>query len=111
MMAEGLLNEVKDLLDAGYKATLPAMSGLGYRQLLAHLDGQNTLEEAVERIKFETHRFARQQATWFRQDDPVISWFDIQEAGWQDTIIREVGAWLADYSNPEISTTSPSARI
>ncbi len=71
------------------------MSGLGYRQLLAHLNGKNTLEEAVDRIKFETHRFARQQATWFRRDDPTISWFDIQDPGWQKRVIQEVGAWLA----------------
>jgi tRNA dimethylallyltransferase len=95
MMAGGLLNEVNDLLKAGYHPTLPAMSGLGYRQLLAHLNGKNTLEEAVDRIKFETHRFARQQATWFRRDDPTINWFDIQDSGWQERVIQEVGAWLA----------------
>lgn len=95
MMAAGLLDEVISLLAAGYKPTLPAMSGLGYRQLLAHLAGENTLDEAVERIQFETHRFARQQATWFRLDDPKISWFDIQDPDWQARVVQEVGAWLA----------------
>jgi tRNA dimethylallyltransferase len=95
MMAAGLLDEVKALLDAGYKAALPAFSGLGYRQLLAYLAGESTLEEAVERIKFETHRFARQQHAWFRPDDPTIAWFDIQRSGWQEKIIQEVGGWLA----------------
>ena len=37
------------------------------------------LEEAVERIKFETHRFARHQANWFREDAPEISWFTMEE--------------------------------
>ncbi|MFZ0545308.1 MAG: tRNA (adenosine(37)-N6)-dimethylallyltransferase MiaA, partial [Candidatus Promineifilaceae bacterium] len=55
MMASGLLAEVESLLEAGYQAKLPAMSGLGYRQLTDYLDGVYTLEEAVERIKFETH--------------------------------------------------------
>jgi tRNA dimethylallyltransferase len=94
MMAAGLLDELQGLLDAGYKARLPALSGLGYRQLLDHLAGELTMEEAVERIKFETHRFARQQHTWFRLDDPTISWFDIGEAGWQEAVIGEVGGWL-----------------
>ena len=47
-------------------------------QLIAFLEGERTLEEAVERIKFETHRFARQQATWFRLDDERIRWFDLR---------------------------------
>ena len=76
MMAAGLLDEVTRLRDAGYDRRLPSLSGLGYRQLWAYLAGEMTLDAAVERIKFETHRFARQQATWFRADDPRIAWFD-----------------------------------
>jgi tRNA dimethylallyltransferase len=96
MMADGLLNEVKSLLAAGYKPFLPAMSGLGYRQLLEHLAGENTLQEAVERIQFETHRFARQQSTWFRLDDPQITWFDIQQPGWQESVFQSVKQFLND---------------
>lgn len=91
MMAEGLLDEVTRLRDAGYGGDLPSMSGLGYRQLLAHLAGEMTLDEAVARIKFETHRFARQQATWFREDDPRIAWFDADDA---EEIVDWVGRWL-----------------
>ncbi|MCA9934638.1 MAG: tRNA (adenosine(37)-N6)-dimethylallyltransferase MiaA, partial [Anaerolineales bacterium] len=65
MMSDGLLAEVEALRDAGHGRFLPAMSGLGYRQLYAYLDGEMALDEAIERIKFETHRFARQQNTWF----------------------------------------------
>ncbi len=79
MMTAGLLAELEGLRDEGYGRTLPSMSGLGYRQLWAYLAGEMSLEEAVERIKFETHRFARQQATWFRLDDPAINWFEIGE--------------------------------
>ncbi len=75
MMAGGLLDEVRRLRDLGYGRDLPSMSGLGYRQLSAHLAGETTLAEAVARVKFETHRLARQQATWFRADDPRIHWF------------------------------------
>lgn len=90
MMAAGLLAEVETLLAAGYKPTLPALSGLGYRQLIEYLTGKYTLEEAVQRIKFETHRFARQQYTWFRLDDPAITWFNTHEADWITAVIQEV---------------------
>ncbi|MCB0036421.1 MAG: tRNA (adenosine(37)-N6)-dimethylallyltransferase MiaA, partial [Anaerolineales bacterium] len=56
MAAAGLLDEVQALLDAGYGWRLPAMSGLGYRQLRPYFEGEQTLAEALERIKFETHR-------------------------------------------------------
>jgi len=94
MMTEGLLDEVRRLMEAGYGRDLPSMSGLGYRQLAAHLAGEMTLEEAVERIKFETHRFARQQATWFRRDDPRITWFDADEGDATSHVIAYVERWL-----------------
>jgi tRNA dimethylallyltransferase len=94
MMADGLLAEVEGLRAAGYARRLPAMSGLGYRQLWAYLAGECMLAEAVERIKFETHRFARQQYTWFRPGDPAITWFDIEQAGWAAAAQQLVQGWL-----------------
>lgn len=96
MMAAGLLAEVEALRAAGYGRRHPAMSGLGYRQLLDYLDGRMTLEEAVQRIKFETHRFARQQATWFRADDARIHWVGatLEDDPGQDMAARVAG-WLA----------------
>jgi tRNA dimethylallyltransferase len=70
---------VEALRAAGYSRRLPALSGLGYRQLLAHLAGETTLAEAVERIKFDTHRFARRQGAWFRESDPRIHWFNLSQ--------------------------------
>lgn len=94
MMAAGLLAEVEALQQAGYDRALPSMSGLGYRQLNAYLDGEITLAEAIERIKFETHRFARQQNSWFRQDDPQITWFEAGEVGWETAVMNHIQAWL-----------------
>ncbi|MFN2141558.1 MAG: tRNA (adenosine(37)-N6)-dimethylallyltransferase MiaA [Candidatus Promineifilaceae bacterium] len=92
MIAAGLVDEVARLNKRGYGAHLPAMSGLGYRQILAYLRGEMSLPEAVDRIKFETHRFARQQATWFREDDPRITWFPAGDpAGPVEAHIR---SWL-----------------
>ena len=96
MMVDGLLAEMENLRDKGYGRSLPAMSGLGYRQLWAYLDGEMSLDEAVERIKFETHRFARQQATWFRRDDPMIKWFDfdMEGDGVETAVVAFAQKWL-----------------
>ncbi|MBE2200687.1 MAG: tRNA (adenosine(37)-N6)-dimethylallyltransferase MiaA [Anaerolinea sp.] len=94
MMAAGLLAEVARLKEMGYGRSLPAMSGLGYRQLYAHLEGELTLEEAVQRVKFETHRFVRQQATWFRADDPRIAWFEMASEGVETAVLTFVNRWL-----------------
>jgi len=78
MIKEGLLKEAKCLVDKGYGFYLPAMSGLGYRQIGSFLKGEIDLPTAIEKIKFETHRFARRQYSWFRSGDERIHWFDIR---------------------------------
>ncbi|MHB1131485.1 MAG: tRNA (adenosine(37)-N6)-dimethylallyltransferase MiaA [Chloroflexota bacterium] len=74
MLAAGLVEETRALLAMGYGCELPALSGLGYRQVCAYLRGEMELPEAVALIKTRTHRFARQQYTWFRLDDSRIHW-------------------------------------
>ena len=78
MIEQGLVAEVGSLMDKGYSLSLPAMSGVGYRQIGRFLQGEVDLPAAIQQIKFETHRFARHQYAWFRLDDPRIRWFDIQ---------------------------------
>lgn len=75
MMDAGLLNEVKRIVELGYGNCSVSMQGLGYKQILAHLRGECTTEEAVYRIKLETRHFAKRQLTWFRRENDVI-WFD-----------------------------------
>ena len=100
MMDAGLLEEVEQLRRVGYGRALPSMNGLGYRQLQAHLEGEYTLAEAVERIKFETHRYVRQQYTWFRPGNPQITWFDVQAQDWKEEILRATTRWLSSLSFP-----------
>jgi tRNA dimethylallyltransferase len=95
MMANGLLAEVEGLRDAGYGRGLPAMSGLGYQQLWAYLTGEMSLADAIERIKFETHRFARQQYTWFRPEDPAIDWFNLDDDGAVVGVETAVDNWVS----------------
>jgi tRNA dimethylallyltransferase len=76
MMRRGLLEEVRSIEQKGYDHSLPALQGLGYKQLLSHLRGECTREEAVELIKQETRRFAKRQWTWFKRDKR-IQWIDV----------------------------------
>lgn len=76
MVAEGLVEETQRLLDKGYAPTLPAMTSLGYREMIAYLGGRMTLAQAVERIQIETHRFVRHQMTWLRKLSG-LHWFDL----------------------------------
>ena len=89
MLERGLVEEVRNLQTRGYSSDLPSFSGVGYRQIAQHLRGELTLEEARQRMKSETHRFARQQYTWFRSGDPRIHWL---EAG--DDVNHQAGALL-----------------
>jgi tRNA dimethylallyltransferase len=67
MVAAGLVGEVLGLLERGYGWDLPAMSGLGYREFRPFLAGESTLAEAIQRLKYDTHAFARRQPNWFRR--------------------------------------------
>jgi tRNA dimethylallyltransferase len=67
MIATGLEAEVRGLIARGYGWDLPAMSGLGYREFRPYFAGECNLATAIERLKFDTHAFARRQAAWFRR--------------------------------------------
>lgn len=72
MLENGLVDEVRSLLDSGYREDSVAMLGLGYRQLFPYLRGECSLEEAADRIRLETRHFAKRQMTWFRREPDVI---------------------------------------
>lgn len=84
MIEAGLVDEVRRLADAGYGWDLPAMTGLGYRQIGQYLRGEITLDEAIALIKRGTRRFVQQQYNWFRPDDPAIHWIDPGVVGPED---------------------------
>ena len=88
MMEDGLLAEVRDLKNRGYTRELVSMQGLGYKELLAYLEGEITLEEAVYRIKRDTRHFAKRQITWFKRERDVI-WIDKNEYGYNEDAILE----------------------
>ena len=79
MMRAGFLEEVRGLLAHGYKRELPAMSGLGYRELAAFLAGETTIDAALEATRRATRDFIRRQYTWFRGHDEGFRWHDVTE--------------------------------
>ena len=89
LMEEGLLKEVKHLLSMGYNHDTPAMKGIGYKELLSYLDGNSTLEEAVNNIKTNTRHYAKRQLTWFKRYENA-HWVDIQKGQMVGNIVDEI---------------------
>jgi len=90
MMEQGLLEEVRALQAMGYHRGMVSMQGLGYKELLAYLDGECSLKEAIAVIKRDTRHFAKRQITWFKREKDVI-WLNKQEFGYQeDAILEEI---------------------
>ena len=87
MYTEGLVEETRRLLEMGYDPALPALSGVGYREAAAHLDGRLTLDAARQRTVVRTRQFARRQRTWFRHQLPV-NWHH------PDEIVEAAHAWV-----------------
>ncbi len=80
MIKRGLVDEVESLVARGYSLDLPSMSAVGYKQIGLFLRGKLALSQAIQRIKYDTHRLARHQYSWFRLNDERIHWFDIKDA-------------------------------
>ena len=95
MIAAGLVGEVRALLDRGYDPRLPAMSSIGYAEIVAHLRGEITLAEATARIKTDTHRYVRHQETWLRRNR-ALERFDVADPGWQEVLVSRVRAFLTE---------------
>lgn len=75
MVEIGLVDEVRGLLAQGFREGVTAPQAIGYKEIVEALDGAISLDEAVERIKVATHRYAKRQRTWFRKD-ARIRWID-----------------------------------
>jgi tRNA dimethylallyltransferase len=78
MIADGLVQEVRGLLDAGYRGALTATQAIGYKELVAVVEDGADLGEAVEAIKLASRRYAKRQLTWFRAD-PRVTWIDVTD--------------------------------
>jgi tRNA dimethylallyltransferase len=91
MIENGLIEEVKGLLERGYNPHLKPLQSLGYRQVIGYLNGAYDLNEAVGLIKRDTKRYAKRQLTWFKAD-PELEWFTLPQD--TNTIDERVGHYL-----------------
>ena len=88
MLEKGLINEVKALQAEGLNRNYISMQGLGYKEILAYLEGEISLEEAVYILKRDTRHFAKRQITWFKREKDV-KWLDKSTFGHNDDAMFE----------------------
>lgn len=86
MVENGLVEEVKKLKNMGYTSDMVSMKGIGYKEILSSLDGTYDIDEAVEKVKQESRRFAKRQLTWFRREKETI-WLEKEEYSYDDNKI------------------------
>jgi len=79
MFANGFIDEVKGLLAKGYSPSLPTMSAIGYRECVSVVKGELSEEQAKVQIRRGTRVFVRRQANWFKESDPNILWFKVED--------------------------------
>lgn len=90
MVRKGLVDEVKRLKERGLKREMVSMQGLGYKEIFAYLEGETTLDEAIDTIKRDTRHFAKRQLTWFKREGNVIR-IDKSEFGFdEEQILRHM---------------------
>lgn len=93
MVEEGLVDEVSRLLERGFRAGITAPQAIGYKEIVAALDGLTSIDDAIEQIKTATHRYAKRQRTWFRKDKR-IHWINADTLNLSD-MLRDSLAFVA----------------
>jgi tRNA dimethylallyltransferase len=96
MFAKGFVDEVKNLMAApqGYSPALPSMSAIGYRECARVVKGELTVEQAKVEMRRVTRIFVRRQANWFKESDPNIVWFKVE-----DGVTEQVEAHIRQSTN------------
>lgn len=87
MINNGLVNEVKQLLDMGYTKDMVSMQGLGYKELIDFIEGHYSLEEAIYKLKKDTRHYAKRQLTWFKREKDV-TWVNKDDFTKEDEILE-----------------------
>ena len=78
MFEQGLVDEVRGLMDQGLRDALTSMQAIGYKEIIDAFDGVISMDEARELIKMRSRRYAKRQLSWFKRDDRIV-WFDMDE--------------------------------
>jgi tRNA dimethylallyltransferase len=93
MIENGLIDEVKNILKKGFNKNLNSLNTVGYKEIIQYLDGEISLERAIELIKRNTRHYAKRQLTWFRKDKR-IEWSDVNEFSDLDQFAEQIVASL-----------------
>lgn len=94
MLQNGIVEEVKSLMEMGYDKSTIAMQGLGYKEILSYLRGEITLDEAIDVLKRDTRRYAKRQITWFKRLENVF-WIKVDEFYNEEKILKNIKYHLA----------------
>lgn len=94
MLSNGLLEEVKTLLEKGYDKNLVSMRGIGYKEIIDYIEGSTNYEETVYNLKRNTRRFAKRQYTWFLKDEN-IKWFNMDDLNEINNILDSVFKYIS----------------
>lgn len=93
MIDQGLVDEVKGLLELGYTKELVSFKGLGYKEIVGYLEGEYSLDEAIRILKRDTRRYAKRQLTWFKRYEN-ISWYNISNYSSSESLTEVI---IKDY--------------
>lgn len=85
MLDKGLIDEVRTLLNNGYRQAITSKYAIGYKEIVSYLDGEIGLDEAINKIKTSTHRYAKRQRTWFRADKR-LNWIDYNKVNLENAV-------------------------
>ena len=103
MLEAGWIDEVRRLIDAGVKRESPAMSAIGYRQLIDYIAGRTSYETVREEVLIGNHRLIGAQHNWFKPSDKRICWLDIADSTYIDGAITMVDEWLSEKTGKSTS--------
>jgi len=96
MVEQGLIDEVRSLMEHGYDPRYTAVQAIGYKEFALYLAGEESLEEAIDTLKRETRKYAKRQMTWFRRN-PNIRWIDVECGRGPEDIADEIAASIESW--------------
>lgn len=106
MFARGLVEETRQLLQRGLGQNKTAVQALGYRQVVEHLRGGNSLPETIELVKIKTRQFAKRQMTWFKRQ-LNMQWLELSPSSESGAIVGRIVSVLRDFEDTALSDRSP----
>lgn len=99
MIDNGLVEEVKSLLERGYKKSLISMQGIGYKEIIMYLEGDITLDKSIEIIKQGSRNYAKRQLTWFRREKRV-NWVNVDDFSDLNSLVDHI---VCNFKNKSFS--------